>query len=446
MVSPVTCQAPRRQEDIIVRVHSPETASQRTMSITTTYTTYSVETTATLDTFSRQHACVKRRFSDFEALYSVLRTLYAGYFIPKLPCKDLLQGKLMPAKDFVSKRAQALEVFIGRCADHSVLQRSRALELFLTLDTDDLPHHPEWKGVEAADPLFLSFQNLSNEPVEAESATHDASSSTLARLSGNVMSTFKRLSHQVKLQVGQEATALTPDESSFQAQARQLSERTAAYSALLSRFSASAAALDALGAGLRGLGDALDKLDEYEARAAPTLCSRDARPGASHTDFQKAARAAQSVGAAAEAHVGAVDGAVAPLRHAEAALLAGGGALADRQRLYAALTELKRAAQDKREKLHLVSPQPGSNMSQAQQHSIACMARNVAQLDVRIQALDKDYDGVARLNRLELKDALAEARDTVPLAVRNVAGVHVGLEEAAAQHWTDLARRLGAML
>lgn len=109
---------------LTVRVHTPETVSQSTMGIPITHTVYQVETKSSLSSFPKTQCAVKRRFSDFDALYTALRNRYPGYFIPILPDKTILQGKLLSDKSFLEKRTQDLELFVNECCHHEVVQNS----------------------------------------------------------------------------------------------------------------------------------------------------------------------------------------------------------------------------------------------------------------------------------------------------------------------------------
>lgn len=117
---------PHRQHSLCVRVHTPETASDTSLGIlSTSHTVFSVETKSTLTSFPKEHCEVKRRFSDFQALYDALHHKFAGYFVPPCPKKDLVQGKLMAGKFFLSERANSLAIFVNRCCDHALLRDSQ---------------------------------------------------------------------------------------------------------------------------------------------------------------------------------------------------------------------------------------------------------------------------------------------------------------------------------
>lgn len=116
---------PHKQTVLTATVHSPESVSDSTLGVlSTSHTVFTVETKSTLQSFPKAHCSVKRRFSEFTALHDALRHKYAGYFVPPCPSKDLLQGKLVAGKAFLTKRAQDLEIFVTRCCDHPELQAS----------------------------------------------------------------------------------------------------------------------------------------------------------------------------------------------------------------------------------------------------------------------------------------------------------------------------------
>ena len=121
---PSSFPSPSRQHALTVQVHSPESEKESHGILSTSHTVFTVETASTLKSFPRAHCCVKRRFSDFTELSNALHHKFAGYFIPPCPDKDLVQGKIMPGKHFLSKRTQDLEVFLSRCCDHEEISRS----------------------------------------------------------------------------------------------------------------------------------------------------------------------------------------------------------------------------------------------------------------------------------------------------------------------------------
>jgi hypothetical protein len=121
---PPTFKTPIKACGLTVRVHTPETVAQTTMGIPITHTVYQVETKSTLSSFPKAQCAVKRRFSDFDALYIALRNRYPGYFIPILPDKTILQGKLLSDKAFLEKRTHDLELFANECCHHEVVQNS----------------------------------------------------------------------------------------------------------------------------------------------------------------------------------------------------------------------------------------------------------------------------------------------------------------------------------
>ena len=109
-----------------VSVLAPERCSgTSSLGLPTTYTTYLLQTTTSLSSYPSHLCSVRRRYSDFDSLYHVLRTLYAGYFVPKLPDKDFVNGKVVVSEDFVERRAEDLQVFLTRACNHDVLHTSR---------------------------------------------------------------------------------------------------------------------------------------------------------------------------------------------------------------------------------------------------------------------------------------------------------------------------------
>lgn len=138
-----------------VRVHTPETVSHTTMGIPLSHTVYHVESTSTLSSFPKSSCSVRRRFSDFDALYHALRNKYTGYFIPPLPDKDLVQGKLRSDKSFLVKRTQDLEVFINECCCHKVIRAASVRGC----NTDPLPARPQARLMDPSIILQRIFKN-----------------------------------------------------------------------------------------------------------------------------------------------------------------------------------------------------------------------------------------------------------------------------------------------
>ncbi|EDV27032.1 uncharacterized protein TRIADDRAFT_22154, partial [Trichoplax adhaerens] len=111
------------------------------------YYKYTITTKTNLPLFKKRESKVKRRFSDFLALYSRLSEKYTpkGVIVPPAPEKSMIgntKAKFSEgggASDFVGKRRAALERYILRTASHPVLRKDTELREFLE-NEQDLPH------------------------------------------------------------------------------------------------------------------------------------------------------------------------------------------------------------------------------------------------------------------------------------------------------------------
>lgn len=70
---------------------------------------------------------VQRRFKEFFALNSVLRTRWPGVFIPAVPDKKLLNSK---DEKIVSDRRILLESFLRDCSKYDYIINSREFKIF----------------------------------------------------------------------------------------------------------------------------------------------------------------------------------------------------------------------------------------------------------------------------------------------------------------------------
>jgi sorting nexin-1/2 len=102
---------------------------------------------ATAATTTRSSFSVRRRFSDFAALRSLLTLHHRGYVVPPLPDKSFLDAKVAAltapdpddggktaaaASPFVAVRSADLSAFMRAVVEHPVLRQSAALRVFLT--------------------------------------------------------------------------------------------------------------------------------------------------------------------------------------------------------------------------------------------------------------------------------------------------------------------------
>uniref|UniRef100_A0A7S0RGS5 PX domain-containing protein n=1 Tax=Chlamydomonas leiostraca TaxID=1034604 RepID=A0A7S0RGS5_9CHLO len=126
-----------------VTIREPEKVEgQNALGIKTHYVQYVVRTDSSLPALRADGMEVRRRFSDFDALHKVLKQEYRGYFVPPLPEKAFIAGK-MAHDDFIRLRRADLQAFIKSVIVHPALRDSEALKIFL-LQPGDLARNPAW--------------------------------------------------------------------------------------------------------------------------------------------------------------------------------------------------------------------------------------------------------------------------------------------------------------
>lgn len=127
---------------IRVGIKESEKVETATSLIKTHYVQYVVRTDSTVPGLLAESLEVKRRFSDFDALHKHLKQEYRGYFVPPLPEKSFIQGK-MAQDDFIRLRRADLQAFMKGLTTHPVLRNSEALKIFL-LHPGELTRNPAW--------------------------------------------------------------------------------------------------------------------------------------------------------------------------------------------------------------------------------------------------------------------------------------------------------------
>mmetsp|Transcript_38886 Transcript_38886/g.86490 ORF Transcript_38886/g.86490 Transcript_38886/m.86490 type:complete len:651 (-) Transcript_38886:1015-2967(-) len=137
-----------------------------TLGIKTHYYTYVVRTDSTLPGFTATGMECRRRFSEFDTLHKLLHTEYRGYFIPPLPQKSFIEGKIA-SEDFLRLRRADLQAFLRAVAAHPVLRESEILKVFL-LQPGELSRNPAWVNLlnppQTAKPRAGQFSTYSMAP------------------------------------------------------------------------------------------------------------------------------------------------------------------------------------------------------------------------------------------------------------------------------------------
>ncbi|KAG0343035.1 hypothetical protein BG004_005517 [Podila humilis] len=117
-----------------IRVHDPET--RRKMVGMQEYTLFQVTSTFTQGV----SVTVERRFSQFEWLHERLLNKFGALILPPLPEKQYA-GRF--SEEFIERRRQALELFLGRLVRHPVIRYSDLFTHFLSCSDDG-----DWKRAE----------------------------------------------------------------------------------------------------------------------------------------------------------------------------------------------------------------------------------------------------------------------------------------------------------
>jgi hypothetical protein len=449
---------PQRQAVLTVCVHSPENATESTLGILQVpHTVFTVETKSSLKAFPKAYCAVKRRFSDFTALYEALHFKFAGYFVPPCPHKDLLQGKVMPSKVFLARRAQGLEIFVGRCCDHPILQASKVLMLFLTLNisgsgpSSRLTSHPDWKHVQAEEPLFRCFQlvrslqPLNNDamptPVIASAPT------TIASIGHNLLKgihSFGKRIHSSVLVTPHSGATEDSICDSVTSEALAFGERTAKYTELLRLWTIVATRAENMSTSLEGLREAFDHLSVHESTALTSLmlvhadcCQRQA------VNSRNVAEAGQQTSHCLSTFAKVSDAVVLPWQHSEASLQAAHDACSECSAICKAQSELGKQVQKKRELQRVLAP--GTSESVTRSHGLEEIQRGIRFLEEQIEGMSMDYRTVRGAIGDEIHAMKGELRVMGPLAALQVAVSEQSLCEDLTRHWEALAHALGAV-
>lgn len=178
------------------------------------YVEYAVTTQTTRSSFAGSVMTVRRRFSDFVALDSLLRITHRGYFITPRPDKHVAStGKLKAA--FIERRRAALQAYLQRLAGHSVIGASAELRVFLET-SESLQSSMAWASLQPAAPGWLSgAARLFNQVIGRERlAPAPAAAARPARESHDFARQVREKIYQMRHK-GVAATALPPREAAL---------------------------------------------------------------------------------------------------------------------------------------------------------------------------------------------------------------------------------------
>lgn len=87
------------------------------------YIQYRVVTYSRLPSYKATESMVQRRFREFVSLSEVLGTRFRGYFLPRRPEKNAVEGQRMKDQ-FIEERRISLEKYLNRLAAHPVIGSS----------------------------------------------------------------------------------------------------------------------------------------------------------------------------------------------------------------------------------------------------------------------------------------------------------------------------------
>lgn len=123
-------------EDFLeIEVKNPVTHGSKSSNM---YTDYEIVCRTNIPSFKKKFSRVRRRFSDFDALRSILESQSSRVIIPKLPDKSIFSYSNRFSPDFIEERREGLEHFLNVIASHPLLQTgSRCMISFIQDDQWD---------------------------------------------------------------------------------------------------------------------------------------------------------------------------------------------------------------------------------------------------------------------------------------------------------------------
>lgn len=97
----------------------------------TSYHTYLINTTTSLETFNQGEIAIRRRFREFVDLGDLLKVNFCGLFIPPRPHRNWYQAKVLMRSKFIEERRVLLERYLRALATHPKISMSTELRVFL---------------------------------------------------------------------------------------------------------------------------------------------------------------------------------------------------------------------------------------------------------------------------------------------------------------------------
>ncbi|KAI5800726.1 hypothetical protein FPQ18DRAFT_270003 [Pyronema domesticum] len=154
-------------------VSSPQTESNGTKDA---YVSYLVTTETDFPVFQKPHVEVRRRFTDFVYLWTVLSKEYVAVAVPPLPDKHnmaYVRGDRFGA-EFTQRRAHSLHRFLKRISLHPVLRRATTLTIFLESPdwNSHMRHRPTRGSTSSQTESGGVFDSLSDTFLNAFSKVH----------------------------------------------------------------------------------------------------------------------------------------------------------------------------------------------------------------------------------------------------------------------------------
>uniref|UniRef100_A0A7S1Y6C5 PX domain-containing protein n=1 Tax=Grammatophora oceanica TaxID=210454 RepID=A0A7S1Y6C5_9STRA len=144
-----------------------------------------------VEQFGKDASSVRRRYSDFQWLYSKLLDEIPGAIVPLIPHKQAVRDSVRFSNELVDERCEQLDLFLKRVVSHPELKESMNLKVFLTAFSD------EWEAA----------RNRKED---------DTSKSSSDQPQGPIGAFFKKAKARVMMATGTELET-TPDDSTFEA-------------------------------------------------------------------------------------------------------------------------------------------------------------------------------------------------------------------------------------
>lgn len=127
---------------VFIKAEPEKVETTTALGIKKTHVQYVIRVDSSIPGMIANGVEVRRRFSDFDALHKILKHEYEGFFLPPLPEKSYIDGRIA-RESFLRLRRADLQAFLKGIASHPVLRECQAVSTFL-LSPGELALNPAW--------------------------------------------------------------------------------------------------------------------------------------------------------------------------------------------------------------------------------------------------------------------------------------------------------------